>query len=106
MATPQLNLAAVSSTSVRPTVLSEFSETDQEVILKNVEKRMSTSENDARTYLEKQGFTSEQIQETVAFVQDASDAAPPFEVTGFSKQHCYSFFCFFFFSGRRRPRQD
>lgn len=79
MSAPKLNLAAVSSTSVRPQVLSEFSETDQEVILKNVEKRMSTSENNASTYLERQGFTSQQIQQTIAYVQDAADATPPFE---------------------------
>ena len=106
MSAPKLNLAAVSSTSVRPQVLSEFSETDQEVILKNVEKRMSTGEKNASTYLERQGFTSQQIQETIAYVQDAADATPPFEVSGFWKQLCYFFFLCFFFPGRCRARKD
>jgi len=79
MAAPKLDFSAVSSTSIRPQVLNEFSETDQEVILKAVEKRMSSSPNEASNYLQKQGFTAEQIQETIAYVQDAADASPPLE---------------------------
>jgi len=74
----QLDFNAVSSTFQKPNVFNEFSEADQETIFQNVEKRLS-SITDARKYLSKQGFTENEIDETINYVQDAQDATPPMQ---------------------------